>query len=184
MKGRDLKPGLEVILDVCRFSETPVKIINLYCDSPKWPFIYQMLCILSGEKLSKVFHSTSIVLKNSITFQSYILANFYLFYIIVFFRWQLTYLLPPSDFGVSRIEPLCSPACPKRRLMEACRGFPAGLYHQWWMSKTQEPSRVAHDVATPSRNPERSSTSSPSTIFYINYFQKTTWSILTIYGAI
>ena len=29
-------------------------------------------------------------------------------------------------FGVSRIEPLCSPACRKRRLIEASRGLPAG----------------------------------------------------------
>ena len=47
-----------------------------------------------------------------------------------------------------------------------------GLYHQWWKSKTQEPSRVVHEDARPSKNPERSSPS--LAVFYINYFQKTT----------
>ena len=32
----------------------------------------------------------------------------------------------PCGLGVSRIEPLCSPACRKRRLMEASRALPAG----------------------------------------------------------
>ena len=50
-----------------------------------------------------------------------------------------------------------------------------GLYHQWLKYKTQEPPRAACEVACPSTNPERSSSSSPSlTIFYSNYFQKTT----------
>ena len=43
----------------------------------------------------------------------------------------------PCGFGVSGIEPLCSPACRKRRLMETGRGLPARLYQQWWKSKTQ-----------------------------------------------
>ena len=94
-----------------------------------------MSCILSDEKLFKVFNSTSIVRKNNIPFQSYmfifkyfILANFYLlFYIIVFFSVTAhLFIAPTSGFGVSRIEPLCYPACRKRRLMEASRGFPAG----------------------------------------------------------
>ena len=34
--------------------------------------------------------------------------------------------MTPYGSGVSIIEPLCSPACPKRRLMEASRGLPAG----------------------------------------------------------
>ena len=32
----------------------------------------------------------------------------------------------PSGFGVRRIEPLSSPACRKRRLMEESKGLPAG----------------------------------------------------------
>ena len=31
----------------------------------------------------------------------------------------------PCGFAVSRIESLCSPACRKRRLVEASRGLPA-----------------------------------------------------------
>ena len=34
-------------------------------------------------------------------------------------------LIAPCGFGASRIEPLYSPACHKRRLMEASRGLPA-----------------------------------------------------------
>ena len=41
---------------------------------------------------------------------------------------------------------------------------------------------AVHEVARPSRNPERSSPS--STIFYFNYVQKTTRFILTIYGTV
>ena len=41
---------------------------------------------------------------------------------------QLITVVAPCGFGVSRIEPLSSPACCKRRLMEASMELPTGGY--------------------------------------------------------
>ena len=73
-------------------------------------------------------------------------------------------------FGVSRIEPLCSPVCRKKRLMDAGSGLPAGVLPS--VVKTLEPSRVTCEAARPSGNHERSSSLSPSSlnVFYSNYF--------------
>ena len=49
----------------------------------------------------------------------------------------LTVISRPLRFRGSRIEPLCSPACRKRRLILGKQGCLLGLYHQWWKSKTQ-----------------------------------------------
>ena len=91
----------------------------------------------------------------------------------------------PCSIWVSRIEPLWNRACRKSWLMEASRGLPAGIIPL--VVKFQEPPIAAYEVTRPSRNLERSSSSlsSPlSTVFFMNYFQKTTCFILTVYGDI
>ena len=99
--------------------------------------------------------------------------------------WHILQIVCPWSLSwveLSRIKPLCH----KKWLMEAGRDCLLGLDHQWWKSKTQEPPRAAREVARPSRNPERSqsSSSSSSFLFYMNYFQKRTRFILTVYSAI
>ena len=83
----------------------------------------------------------------------------------------------PYGFEVSRIKLLCFPACRKRQVGD-CQ---LELYNPWWKCKNEDPSRGAREMARPSRDPERSSSPS-STVIYMNYFEKTTCFMLTIYG--
>ena len=96
--------------------------------------------------------------------------------------WQhiATHRISPC-IRASRIEPLCSLVYRTRRLMEASRGCVLLLYHQQWKSKTQEPPSAAREVVKPSRNPERSPS---TTVFCTNYFHKITRLKLTVYGAV
>ena len=67
----------------------------------------------------------------------------------------LTLCYTPCGFGVTRIEPLSSPACRKGDQWRQVGDCLPGLYHQRWKSKTKEPPRATREVARPSRNSER-----------------------------